>query len=107
MKLLSSLALSIVIGMSGASIAFAQEDKEQNDSAEKYELSNKEEDIVDTSIKSFKVNELKDLYSETAKRRAINFDRKYVKEADYSFRSTVDFNHPSLNMLVTEITETD
>jgi defect-in-organelle-trafficking protein DotC len=93
--------------MSGASIAFAQEDKEQNDSAEKYELSNKEEDIVDTSIKSFKVNELKDLYSETAKRRAINFDRKYVKEADYSFRSTVDFNHPSLNMLVTEITETD
>jgi defect-in-organelle-trafficking protein DotC len=87
--------------------SYAQEENTESSEGPSYELNNQEKEIVDTSLKSFKVNQLKDLYSETAKRRAVNFDRKYVKEVDYSLRSTVDFNHPSLGMLVTEITEDD
>ncbi len=85
----------------------AQENSDQNETSGKYELNKKEEVIVDTSLSSFRVNELKELYSETAKKKAIKFDRKYVKDVDYDFRSTVDFNHPSLGMLTTEITESD
>ena len=106
MKRLSILSAMIALSLCAVN-AHGQDSTGSDKSNEKYELNKKEEEIVDTSLNSFRVNELKELYSETAKKRAINFDRKYVKDVDYDFRSTVDFNHPSLGMLTTEITEAD
>ncbi|MEG3764898.1 type IV secretory system conjugative DNA transfer family protein [Alteromonas sp. 14N.309.X.WAT.G.H12] len=106
MKRLSILSAIIALSLCTANV-HGQEDKDDDTNSEKYDLTNKEEAIVDTSLNSFRVNELKELYSETAKKRIINFDREYVKDVDYDLRSTVDFSHPSLGMLTTEITESD
>jgi hypothetical protein len=85
----------------------AQTDEVDKSKKNKYELTSKEEDLLDRSTLSYRANELQEMYAKTAINQSVRFDRNRLLNNPLSLPEVMEFNHPYLNVLVSELTESD
>jgi hypothetical protein len=98
------IALSILLSF----FSFSQEkNAEKNKETDSYSLTAEEQEMLEKSTLSYKANELQDLYSQTVINNNVKFDRRYLLDNPLSLSETLDFSHPYLNTLVSELTEGD
>lgn len=74
---------------------------------DKYKLNSEERKILEQNTLSYRANELKDMYAEMAINESISFDRSYLLDEPLNLNEVLDFKHPYLNILVSELTEAD
>lgn len=117
----NTIAAFLLASLSCASLSYAQEQDVEGDKPaekaqtiptkentdDKYELTREERKILEKNTLSYRANELKDMYAEIAISESFSFERKYMLETPLSLREVLDFNHPYLDILLTELTETD
>jgi hypothetical protein len=72
-----------------------------------YELTAEEEDLLDKTTLSYRANKLKDMYAKMAINNNAKFDRAYLLQEPLTFEEVVDFRHPYLNILISDLTESD
>lgn len=73
----------------------------------KYKLTEDEKTILDKSTLSFQANQLQDMYAQTALSNPTSFDRSYMIEQPLNMTEALDFRHPYLKILVSDLTEAD
>lgn len=80
---------------------------EDEQNKDKFKLNADERKTLDRTTLSFRANELEDMYAQAALMNAATFDRGYMIDTPLQLREVFDFNHPYLNVLVSELTESD
>ena len=79
----------------------------KNNTDDKYELTQEEREVLEKNTLSYRANKLKDMYAEMAITQSVSFDRKYMLEEPLTMGEVLNFNHPYLNILLTDLTEGD
>ncbi len=102
---LKTIVVSSILLLSNA--VHSAEDKKEEVNKDKYTLSADEEVLLDKTSLSYRANELKDMYARTALNENITFDRSYMLSTPLTLPEVLDFNHPYLNILVSELTKSD
>lgn len=110
--LTSSLSLNVFAGEPvdsepAATTAPTVNTVEAEKAKDKFKLSEDEKKTLDKTTLSFRANELEDMYAQAALTNAATFDRSYMIDTPLQLREVFDFNHPYLNVLVSELTESD
>lgn len=104
-----SVAFFCFISINCSASEAGSENNKLTESKEKtaYELSEEEDKLLDKVTYSYKANELKDLYEQTSTFNNVNFDKRYLLNEPLSLKEVLDFNHPFLNTLLSDLTEGD
>ena len=106
----------VLFSLASSSITFAAEEKSEgeksngksnSENVDLYELNQDESNLLDRTTLSYRANELKDMYAQTAIHNSISFDRSYMLDEPLTLEEALDFNHPYLNIMLTDLTEVD
>jgi len=108
LSLLSVMLLTTSLNCFSAEEINADEVNEESKAKNtEYELNSDEKKLLDKTTYSFKANELKDLYAQTSLNNNISFDKRYMLNEPLSLREVLNFNHPYLNTLLSDLNEGD
>lgn len=71
------------------------------------QLNAQEQEELEKTVKSYRVNDLKKLYQEQSENNSVRFDRSYLLNDPMTMKETVDFSHPYWDFKLSELTEGD
>lgn len=70
-------------------------------------LSSTEQETLNRTVESYRVNDLKKLYQEQSENNRVRFDRSYLLSTPMTREETVNFRHPYWDFKISELTEGD